>query len=163
MGFTVLPHFATVAAKSLQSCPTLWDPRDCSPSGSSVHGILQTRILEWVAMPSFRGSSQSRDRTHISYVSCTGRQAHEHHQGSHNKLKTENIRGNGSPLKDMWKSAQDVGVTVLQETADNRVSGLCGFIQFPPSKVIQLIPFMYSTVPCLVQKGGEYLSTGRKR
>ena len=38
--------------KSLQSCPTLWDPMDCSPPGSSVHGILQTRILEWVAMSS---------------------------------------------------------------------------------------------------------------
>ena len=37
-----------------QSCPTLHDPMNCSPSGSSVHGILQTRILEWTAMPSFR-------------------------------------------------------------------------------------------------------------
>ena len=43
---------------------------DCSLPGSSVHGILQARILEWVAMPSSRGSSQSRDRTCISYVSC---------------------------------------------------------------------------------------------
>ena len=38
-------------AKLLQSCPTLRDPMDCSPPGSSVHGILQARILEWVAMP----------------------------------------------------------------------------------------------------------------
>ena len=37
-------------AKPLQSCPTLWDSMDCSPSGSSVHGILQARILEWVAI-----------------------------------------------------------------------------------------------------------------
>ena len=50
--------------KSLQSCPTLCDPLDCSPPGSSVHGILQARILEWVAMPSSKGSSQPRDRTH---------------------------------------------------------------------------------------------------
>ena len=50
--------------KSLQSCPTLFDPLDCSPPGSSVHGILQARILEWVAMPSSKGSSQPRDRTH---------------------------------------------------------------------------------------------------
>ena len=42
-------------AKSLQSCPTLRDPVDCSPPGSSVCGILQARILEWVAMPSSRG------------------------------------------------------------------------------------------------------------
>ena len=43
---------------------------DYSPPGSSVHGILQTRILEWVAMLSSRGSSQSRDRTQVSYISC---------------------------------------------------------------------------------------------
>ena len=46
---------------------TLCDPMDCSSPGSSVHGILQARILEWVAMPSSRGSSQPRDRT---WVSC---------------------------------------------------------------------------------------------
>ena len=39
-----------------QSCLTLCDPIDCSPPGSSVHGILQVRVLEWVAMPSSRGS-----------------------------------------------------------------------------------------------------------
>ena len=43
--------------ESLQSCLTLCDPMDCSPPGSSVHGILQARILEWVAMPSSRGKS----------------------------------------------------------------------------------------------------------
>ena len=43
--------------KLLQKCPTLCDLMDCSPPGSSVHGILQARILEWVAMPSSRGSS----------------------------------------------------------------------------------------------------------
>ena len=41
-----------------------------SPLGSSVRGILQARALEWVAMPSSRGSSQPRDRTHVSYTSC---------------------------------------------------------------------------------------------
>ena len=43
------------------------DPMDCSPPGSSVHGVLQARILEWVAMPSFRGSSQPRGRTQVSH------------------------------------------------------------------------------------------------
>ena len=43
-----------------QSCPTLCDPVDCSPPGSSVHGILQARILEWVAISFSRGSSQTR-------------------------------------------------------------------------------------------------------
>ena len=46
-----------VHAKLLQLCPILCDPMDCSPPGSSVRGILQARILEWVAMPSSRGSS----------------------------------------------------------------------------------------------------------
>ena len=49
-----------VCAKLLQSCPTLSDPTDCSLPGSFVHGILQIRILECVAMPFSKGSSQSR-------------------------------------------------------------------------------------------------------
>ena len=52
-------------AQSLQSCVTLCDHMDCSPPGSSVHGILQASILEWVAMPFSRGSSWPRDWTHI--------------------------------------------------------------------------------------------------
>ena len=47
--------------KLMQSCPTLCDPTDCSPPGSSVPGILQARILEWVAMPSSRGSSRPKE------------------------------------------------------------------------------------------------------
>ena len=57
-----------VYAQSLHLCLTLWDPMDCSPPGFSVHGILQARILEWVAMPSSRGSSWSRHQTWVSYV-----------------------------------------------------------------------------------------------
>ena len=55
-----------------QSCSTLCDPMDCSPPGSSVHGIPQARIVEWVAISFSRGSSQLRDRTCISWVPCTG-------------------------------------------------------------------------------------------
>ena len=58
-------------AKSLQLCVTLWDPVDCSPPGSSVHKILQARILEWVAISFSRGSSQPRDRTQVSCGSYT--------------------------------------------------------------------------------------------
>jgi len=54
--------------KVSQSCPTLCDLMDCSLPGSSVHGILQTRILEWVAVPFSRGSSQPRDQTHASCI-----------------------------------------------------------------------------------------------
>ena len=62
-----------VCAKPLQSCQALCDPMDCSPPGSSVHGILHARILEWIAFPYARGSSQSRDWTQVSRIPCTGR------------------------------------------------------------------------------------------
>ena len=51
-----------------QSCPTLCGPMDCSSPGSSVHRILQARILEWFAIPFFRESSKLRDQTWISCV-----------------------------------------------------------------------------------------------
>ena len=51
-----------------QSCLTLCDPMDCSPPGSSVHGILQARILEWVAISFSRGSSQLSDQTQVSHI-----------------------------------------------------------------------------------------------
>ena len=57
-----------MCAKSLQSCLTLCDTMDCNPPGSSVHGILQARILAWVPMPSSRGSSWPRDQTCIYYT-----------------------------------------------------------------------------------------------
>ena len=60
-----------------QSRPILCDPVDCSQPGSSVHGILQARILEWVAFPFSRGSSQPRNQTWISYTADR-----ESHQGT---------------------------------------------------------------------------------
>ena len=76
-------------AKLLQSFPTLCDPMDYSLLGSSVCGILQARILEWVAMPSSRESFQHRDRICIF---CTGRRVvyHQFHVGR---------EGNGTPLQ----------------------------------------------------------------
>ena len=55
-------------AKSLQSCPTLCDPVNCTPPGSSVHGILQARILELIAIPFSREASRPRDRTSMSWA-----------------------------------------------------------------------------------------------
>ena len=52
----------------VQSCLTLWDPMDCSPPYSSIRGTLQARTLEWVAMPSPKGSSLSRNRTQVSNI-----------------------------------------------------------------------------------------------
>ena len=50
------------------SPPTLWDPMDSCPPGSSVHGISQARILKWIAISSSRGSSSPRDQTHVSWA-----------------------------------------------------------------------------------------------
>ena len=65
--FILLDHakysFHSTCAKSLQSCPTLCNPKGRGLPGSSVHGTLRARILEWVAMPSFRESSWSRGQT----------------------------------------------------------------------------------------------------
>ena len=59
---------STVLCLVTQSCLTLCNPMDCSPAGSSVHGILLARILEWVVMPSSRGSSQPRDQTRVYHI-----------------------------------------------------------------------------------------------
>ena len=59
------------ACMCTQSCLTQWDPMDCSPSGSSVHGISLTKILDWVAIPSIRGSSWPRNRICGSCSPCT--------------------------------------------------------------------------------------------
>ena len=89
--------------------PTFCNPMNRSLPESSVHGILQARILEWVAMPSSRGSSRPRDQTRVSYVSCTGRWVlhHHHHLGSpsfapfiHNFCSTHSV-----PLKDHRSSS----------------------------------------------------------
>ena len=64
---------ACVHAKPFQLCPALCNLMDHSLPGSSIHGILQARILEWVAMPSSRGSFWPRDQTQVFYVSYTGR------------------------------------------------------------------------------------------
>ena len=88
--YTVGPHYLFYICMSLHSChfthvrlfATLWTV--CSPLESSVHGILQARILEWVAISSSRGFSQPRDRTHVSHASCIGKQVLYHycHLGS---------------------------------------------------------------------------------
>ena len=51
-----------------KSCPTLYDTMDCNLPDSSVHGISQAKILEWVSIPFSRGSSQPRDQTHVSWI-----------------------------------------------------------------------------------------------
>ena len=63
-------HVRVHVCPTVQSCLTLCDPMDYSPPHSSVHGAFQARILEWVATSYFRGTSQTRDPTPDSSVSC---------------------------------------------------------------------------------------------
>ena len=63
-----------VLCLATQSCPTLCNPMDCNPPGSSVHGIFQAIILEQVAISFFRWSSQPRDWAWVLCISCIGRQ-----------------------------------------------------------------------------------------
>ena len=79
----------TVRAKLLQLCPTLCDLMNHSLPGSSVHRILQAWILEWIAVPSSRGSSQPRDW--ICYISCIGRWVlyHSSHHGFNKTMVQE--------------------------------------------------------------------------
>ena len=60
--------FCHVNELAAQSCPALCNPMECNPVGSSVHGILQERILEWIAISFSRGSSQPRDWTQVSWI-----------------------------------------------------------------------------------------------
>ena len=66
--FLGLSHVCYCCRLGTQLCPILCNPMDCSPSGSSVHGIFQARILQWVVIPSFRGSSQPRYQTWVSCI-----------------------------------------------------------------------------------------------
>ena len=68
-----LPAMCACSRLAAHLCPAVCDPMDWGLPGFSVHGIFQARILEWVAMSSSRGSSQPRDRTRVSHVSCIGR------------------------------------------------------------------------------------------
>ena len=95
-GWVVTPLKVLVA----QSCPTLCNPMDYSPPGSSVHGILQARILEWVVIPFSRGSFQPRNQTqglpHYRQILY-----HLRHQGSHQYSGMSN--GKWFPTVAFWR------------------------------------------------------------
>ena len=65
---TMFKHAAAAAAKSLQSCPTLCDPMDCSPPGSSIYGIFQARVLEWGAIAFSSSNMTDQDLAVKAYV-----------------------------------------------------------------------------------------------
>ena len=93
---------------SAQSCPTLFDPMDCSLPGSSVHGIFQARILEWVAISFSRGFSQPRDQTFISCVSRIGRQI-LYHWATRKDVREIGCytKNDKAILKNIWKNRKD--------------------------------------------------------
>ena len=71
--FSTAPKWSNVCQKLQtvlvnQWCPTLRDPMECSPPGSSIHGIFQARMLEWIAIPFSKGSSPSRDWIQVSQI-----------------------------------------------------------------------------------------------
>ena len=102
MSLKCILEYACMRAKWLQSCLSLHEPVDCSRPGSSVHGIVWARTLEWVCMPSSRGSSPPRDGTRVSHVRGMGRRVLQHrlHLGescSVEVVKLERVRGGAEP------------------------------------------------------------------
>ena len=141
-------------------CPTLYDPVDCSSPGSSVHGISQTRILEWVAISSSGEFSQPRDQT---YVSCIGRQIlyqwatweaqRQAHSSSY--LKSINQAANQSPCLGpslvLLPSSLKKGLPDLKMSSGKRPSKCLLIIakqhpwfSFFPKPLSKVIPFFPS-------------------
>ena len=84
-----------------QDQPTLCDPMDCSPPGSSLHGTFQARVLEWVAISASRRSSQPRDWSCVSWGFCVGRQVLRHRsawEAPHHLIRTAVLRDEGHTL-----------------------------------------------------------------
>ena len=67
-GCFMLTYDSALLCLVTQPCPTLFDPMDCSLPGSSVHGIFQPIVLEWIAISFSSGSSRHRDRTQVSHI-----------------------------------------------------------------------------------------------
>ena len=87
-----------------KSCPTLLQPWTVAPPGSSVHGISQARILEWVAISFSRGSSWPRNRTHVSWI--------------------------GKWILYQWATREDELVAVLLSFLQQNITPLCGYTTF---------------------------------
>ena len=99
-------------AKSLQSCPGLCDPMDCSPPGFSVHGVLQARILGWVAMPSSNGdrgliSASCFNEVFPWVISCQVLVWNE--ESNYSPARMENMICFTMILFNMWFSSNDCG------------------------------------------------------
>ena len=105
-----------VRAKLLQSCLTLCNPLDCRLPGCSVQGILHTKILEWVFMPSSRGSSRVKDWTCILHVSCVG-------EWVFTTSATWEAQEMGYPIANHWK-VSIIKIGRRKYTEKNKISTL---------------------------------------
>ena len=113
-----------------QSCPTLCGPMNCSPPGSSVHGIFLARILEWIAISFSRGSSWPRDQTQVSHIA--GRfftvWVINKKTVQKNLLRTwvSRLKGPSNAQKKGWKESHPVRHIIMkfQDTGSKRFKNL---------------------------------------
>ena len=132
-------------------------PVDCSPPSSSVHGILQARILEWVAISFSRGSSQPRGRTQVSHIAgrcfnlCTTREALKSDPNTNIKDfkggKEARLKEEGEEVGDgRWAAAK--GVALQTSPATYRYPGVMGLFPGPPeNRGLELGPTRNQTRP----------------
>ena len=132
-------------AKSFQSCLTLRDPMDCSPPGSSLHGILQARILEWAAMPSSRGSN-------TAFKKQTRKQRSKK---STKKKKSVWQTSTGSSLllsRNFWLPAQaKLAIPCSLPDPSTAYQGSAELSRQSPPSALSLIPPLRHPQPCFSQ------------
>ena len=130
-------------------------PVDCSPPGSSIHGILQARILEWVAISFSRGSSRPRDRTQVSHIAgrrfnlCTTREALKYKNPSTN---IKDFKGGKEARREEEEGGGGrggaKGVALQMSPATYRYAGITGLFPGLPEKGgLELSPTRNQTRP----------------
>ena len=125
-------------AKSFQCCLTLCDPKDCSLPGSSVRGIIQARILEWVATPSSRGSSLPDDQTHIFCISHFSGRFFARATGEAQVVE-RGVCVNQTQRQERFPSCQG-GLDSAPRIPNINYSALCLNLLLPPSPILN--PFL---------------------
>ena len=122
--FVCLFYYVCMGAQSLESCPILCSLMDCSPPGSSVHRILQARILEWVAMPFPRGSSQPWDQTQVSCIEggfftswATRETTREAPHPQFINQESKFLQGSCCPISQIWAWRSAATLWTLPATA----------------------------------------------
>ena len=133
-----------ILAKLFHSCPTFCNPMDYSPPGSSVHGILQARILEWVATLFSRGSSQPRDWNQLSCFSCIGRWIlyHQRHLGSpFQSSQFSSVAQSCRSLCDPWTAARQASFSITNSRSLLKLMSI--ELVMPPNHLILCHPILF--------------------